>query len=151
AIIDDYANMSRAALALFEATGERAYLDHARGWVETAIKHYWDPRGGFFFTADDAEALIARSKNALDQPNPSGNGTLAAVLARLYFLSGDEAYRARAQAVLDAFAGEVRRNLFGHGTVLNAAELLVRGLQVVVIGARDAADVQAMLRVIHRA
>jgi uncharacterized protein len=150
AIIDDYANMSRAALALYEATGERAYLERARNWVAVAIAHYWDPRGGFFFTADDAEALIARSKNALDQPNPSGNGAIAAVLARLYFLTGDDAYRSRAQAVLDAFAGEARRNLFGHGTLLNAAELLLKGLQIVVIGARDGADTSALLHVVHR-
>ena len=151
AIIDDYGTMSRAALALHEATGDQAYLDRARAWVEVAVKHYWDARGGFFFTADDAEALIARSKNALDQPNPSGNGTLAAVLARLYYLTGEDAYRIRAQATLNAFAGEARRNLFGHGTLLNAAELLERGMQIVVIGARGAADTAALLRVIHGA
>jgi uncharacterized protein len=151
AIIDDYANMSRAALALHEATGRQSYLDRARAWVARAEKHYWDGRGGFFFTADDAEALIARSKNALDQPNPSGNGTLAAVLARLYYLTGDDAYRARSQATIDAFAGEARRNIFGHGTLLNAAELLQRGLQIVVIGARDAADTAALLRVVYSA
>jgi uncharacterized protein YyaL (SSP411 family) len=151
AIIDDYANMSRAALALYEATGDQAYLERARSWVAIAVKHYADPRGGFFFTADDAEALIARAKNALDQPNPSGNGTIAAVLARLYYLTGDDAYRARAQATLDAFAGEARRNLFSHATLLNAAELLERGLQIVVIGARGADDVAALLRIIHAA
>src|SRR5579864_1570668 len=113
AIIDDYATMSRAAIALHEATGDHSYLDRARNWVAVAEKRYWDGRGGFFFTADDAEALIARSKNALDQPNPSGNGTLAAVLARLYYLTGDDSYRVRAQATLDAFAGEARRNIFG--------------------------------------
>ncbi len=151
AIIDDYASMSRAALALFEATGDPAYLDRARSWIDVAVKHYWDARGGFFYTADDAEALIARSKNALDQPNPSGNGTMAAVLARLYYLTGDESYRVRAQATLDAFAGEARQNLFGHGTLLNAAELLARGLQIVVIGSRGAADTSALLRVLHGA
>ncbi len=151
AIIDDYANMSRAALALHEATGETRYLDHARRWVDIAIAHHGDARGGFFFTADDAEHLIARAKHALDQPNPSGNGTLAAVLARLYFLAGQDADRAHAQATLDAFAGEARRNIFGHATLLNAAELLMRGLQIVVIGVRGAADTEALLRVINTA
>lgn len=151
AIIDDYANMSRAALALHEATGDGVYLERARAWVDVAVQHYWDPRGGFFFTADDAEALIARSKNALDQPNPSGNGTIAAVMVRLYFLTGDDRYRQRAQATLDAFAGEARRNLFGHGTLLNAAELLFKGLQIVVIGIREKPDTIALLRVVHHA
>ena len=34
ASIDDYANMCRAALALYEATGDAAYLEQARRWVE---------------------------------------------------------------------------------------------------------------------
>ena len=33
AFLDDYAQMSRAALALFQQTGEPSYLDHARAWV----------------------------------------------------------------------------------------------------------------------
>ncbi len=152
AVIDDYANMSRAALALYDATGEGAYLDRAISWVALAVRHYWDERGGgFFFTADDAETLIARGKNALDQPNPSGNGTLATVLAQIYYLTGDDAYRARGAATLDAFAGEARRNPFGHATLLNAAELLIRGLQIVVIGDRAAPDTIALLAVIRGA
>ncbi len=149
AILDDYANMSRAALALYEATGERGFLDHAQSWVATATAHYADPRGGFFFTADDAESLIARAKTALDQPNPSGNGVMAAVLARLYYLTGEDRYRAAAQATLDAFAGDVRRSIFGPSTLLNAAELLLRGLQIVVIGDRRNADTQHLLRAIN--
>ncbi len=149
AILDDYANMSRAALALFEATGDAGYLVRAKAWTQVALHHYGDDKGGFFFTADDAEALIARAKNAMDQPNPSGNGVFAQVLARLYYLTGDESYRAQAQATLDAFAGEARRGLFGHGTLLNAAELLMKGLQIVVIGQRGAADTTALLATIH--
>ena len=151
AILDDYANMCRAALALFEASGDAAYLLRAKAWVEVAIRHYWDERGGFYFTADDAEALLVRGKNALDQPNPSGNGTLAAVLVRLYYLTGEEEYRRRAQATLDAFAGEARKNVFGHGTLLNAAELMLKGLQIVVVGSRGALDTEALLAVVNNA
>jgi uncharacterized protein YyaL (SSP411 family) len=148
AILDDYANMARAGLALFEATGEAAYLEQARRWAGIAIEHYWDPQGGFFFTAADAELLIARAKNALDQPNPSGNGILAAVLARLYYLTGEEDYRQRAQATLDAFGGEVMRYSFAHATLLNAAELLAKAVQIVVIGRRGEADTDALLRAV---
>jgi uncharacterized protein YyaL (SSP411 family) len=150
AILDDYANMSRAGLALYEATGEARFLAQVKNWVALASKHYADPRGGFFFTADDAESLIARSKNALDQPNPSGNGTLAAVLARLYYLTGDEDYRKAAQATLDAFAGAARQNLFGHTTLLNAAELLLKGLQIVIVGDRTSTETKALLAATYR-
>ena len=44
AILDDYANMSRAGLALYEATGEARYLAQVKNWVALASKHYADPQ-----------------------------------------------------------------------------------------------------------
>jgi hypothetical protein len=151
ALIDDYANMARAGLALHEALGDAVYLDQAERWVATAQRYYGDEaKGGFFFTASDAEALIARTKQALDSPNPSGNGMMVGVLARLYYLTGDEAYRARADATLRAFAGEARRNIFGHGALFNGNETLARGLQIVLRGRRGEADAETMLAAVNR-
>ena len=151
AVLDDYANMSRAALVLYEATGAVRFLEAARRWVEICDAHYRDPRGGYFFTADDAEALLVRTKQAMDQPNPSGNGTLVEVFARLYHLTGEAKFRARAEEVIAAFAGELQRNLFGLATLLNGAELLQRALQIVIVGERQNADTQAMLRAVSAA
>ncbi len=109
AVLDDYANMSRAALLLYEATGEVRFLETARRWVGICDAHYRDPRGGYFFTADDAEALLVRTKQAMDQPNPSGNGTLVEVFARLHHLTGEEMFRARAEEVIAAFSGELQQ------------------------------------------
>ncbi len=150
AVLDDYATMSRAALALFSATGDPAFLENARRWVATADRHYWDTTaGGYYFTADDGEALIVRTKTAQDNPNPSGNGVLVEVLARLYYLTGDDAYRVRAAATVAAFAGDLSRHLFGYGALLNANELLQDPLNLVVIGDRAAADTTALLDVLH--
>jgi hypothetical protein len=152
ALIDDYANMARAALALYEAEGDAAYLNQAEAWVATAIAYYWDEAaGGFFFTATDAEALIARTKQAHDAPNPSGNGVMVGVLARLHFLTGNPDYRERAEQTVRAFGGEARRNVFSHGALLNGNELLQRGLQVVIRGERGAADTEALLRAVNAA
>ena len=42
------------------------------------LAHFWDPHaGGFFFTSDDHEALIVRSKPAFDGSIPSGNSVAA--------------------------------------------------------------------------
>jgi uncharacterized protein len=150
AVLDDYANMSRAALALHEATGETAYLDQTRSWIEIIDRHYWDAAGGgYFFTADDAEALIARTKTAQDAPLPSGNGTLVGVLARLYFLTGEERFRERAEAIIRTFSGELQHNIFGFSSLLNGNELLQRALQVVVIGDRSDPATQALLAAVH--
>jgi uncharacterized protein YyaL (SSP411 family) len=152
ALIDDYANMARAAIALYEAEGDAADLAQAESWVAAAVRHYWDgENGGFFFTAADAEALIARTKQAHDAPNPSGNGMMAGVLARLYFLTGKPAYRERAEALARAFAGEARRGVFGHGALFNGNELLQRGLQIVICGRRGEAGTEALRHIVDAA
>jgi uncharacterized protein YyaL (SSP411 family) len=152
ALLDDYANMARAALALFEITGVDDYLSRAQAWVEVVESHYRDPRhGGYFYTADDAEGLITRTRSAADNAVPAGNGTLAAVLARLYHLSGDERYRERAAATIAAFAGEVARNFIPLATLLNAHELLEQALQIVIVGGRGEAATEALLGVVHGA
>ncbi len=150
ATLDDYANMIEAALALHEASGKADYLEQAEAWTARLDAHYWDSAGtGYFLTADDTEKLIVRTKNAHDSAMPSGNGTMLAALARLFFLTGKDAYRTRAEALAKAFAGELERNIFPLGTLLAANELLHLGQQIVVIGRRDDAATKALLAVVH--
>ena len=145
-LLDDYAQMTRAALALYEASGEDAYLARARAWTQVLDRHFWDAKaGGYFLTPDDGEALITRTRNAHDNATPSGNGTQAANLARLHFLTGDAAYRDRAEAVIAAFSGDVERSVMAFSTLLNAAELLHSAVQIVIVGSRDQSDTRAMI------
>jgi uncharacterized protein YyaL (SSP411 family) len=145
-ILDDYAEMTRAALALHEATADSAYLDRARAWSNTLDAHFWDAKaGGYFLTADDAEALITRTRNAHDNATPSGNGVQAANLARLYFLTGEGRYRDRAEAVIAAFTGEVSRAGSAYSSLLNAAELLQAGQQIVIVGRREEPDTGTLI------
>ncbi len=145
ATLDDYANMARAALALHEATSEKEFLAQAKAWVAVLDKHYWDAAGaGYFLTADDTSDVIVRTKNASDNAVPSGNGTMVAVLARLFCLTGEEPYRARAEAIMLLFSGQVARNFFPLATLLNNAAMLREPMQVAVVGARDDAGAQAL-------
>ncbi|HEX9491235.1 MAG TPA: thioredoxin domain-containing protein, partial [Stellaceae bacterium] len=149
AVLDDYANMSRAALALHEATGDERYLARAEAWVAIADRHYWDATGGgYFFTADDTEALIARTKTAQDSPNPSGNGVMVGVLARLFYITGKSPYRERAERIVAAFAGDAERQVFGYAALINGNELLQRALQIVVRGRMGEGDTDALLRAV---
>lgn len=133
--LDDLAQMARAGLFLYEATGDAAPLDHARGWVAVLDRHHWDTaRGGYFYTADDAANLIVRTKSAHDAAVPAGNGTMVGVLARLHAVTGEEAHRERADALIAAFSGELSRNFFPLSTLLNGVELLTRPVQVVIVG-----------------
>ncbi len=151
ATLDDYAGMIRAALALFEAGGATDCLDAATRWANVLETHYLDAEGGgYFFTAIDAEALIVRTKSAEDHATPAGNAVMAQNFARLYFLTGDPSWRARADAVIAAFSGELERNFFPYATLMNAAELLQFAQQVVIVGNRDDDETQALLRAVFR-
>ena len=150
AIVDDYANLSRAALALFEATDQARYLRQVETWVGVLDRHYWDDAGdGYFLAAADTEGLITRTKTASDSAVPSGNGTMVGVLARLYHLTGKTAYRESADAIVAAFSGEAQRNFFPLATLINNNEILQRALQIVIRGAREDAATAALLRAAH--
>ncbi len=145
AVIDDYANLSQAALVLFEVTGERSYLERAVTWVEVADRHYWDPvDGGYFLSANDTTDVLARTKPAADHATPAGNGTMLDVLARLWMLTGDDRYRERCERLITLFSGDQIQYLIGIPGLLCAYELLEAGRQVVIIGDPAAADTAAL-------
>ena len=145
-VLDDYAAMAWAALALHEVTGEAAYLDAARRWVGVADDQFWDDRhGGYFYTARDAEALIVRTRNASDNATPSGNGMMARVLAKLFHLTGEDAYRDRAEKLIAGFAGELARNVLGLATLIGGWELLSAAVQIVVLGDRGDGPSDALI------
>ena len=113
-------------------------------------RHHWDAvEGGYFFAADDTKDLIARVKTAADAAVPSGNGTMAGVLARLALLTGEDKYRRRAEAIIAAFAGEFGRNFFPLATLINNAELAVKPVQIVLVGEPDDPGLAALRRAVY--
>jgi len=66
AYLEDYAQLACAMLDLYEASLDAKYLEHARTLAGMILERFIDKeKGGFFFTSDDHEALITRSKAAL--------------------------------------------------------------------------------------
>ena len=105
--------------------------------------------GGYFFTADDAEALIVRSKNAHDNAVPAGNGTMLEVLAKLHLLTGKREPFEKATELLRCFTAELGRNFFPLGTLLNNFETLVNARQVIIIGQRSDPEVIDLMNVLR--
>jgi len=132
---DDYAHMARAAFVLFEATADRRYLVQAEKWVRVLNEHFWDSQlGGYFFTPDDSDPLIVRSRLVFDQNTPCANGIMVALLGRLYFVTADQAYRDRCNALIQSFSAEVNRVAISMGSFLNSLEVAALGQAVVIIG-----------------
>lgn len=137
-LASDFAFMIRAALSLYEATGERAYLDQALAWQGALDRHYANPQTGtYFLTADDAEGLVVRPASTTDTPNP--NGVIAQNLIRLAAFTGDHAFRERADRLIAGVLSLGGDNLFMHVALLNAIDMRLNLAEIVVTGEGDAA------------
>jgi len=142
----DFAAMIRAALALHEATGERPYLDRAVAWQGALDRHYADPAGGWFITADDAEGLVVRPKSTTDDALPNPHGLAAQNLIRLAVFTGDDGWRHKADALFDALLPAAAESLYSHLSILNGLDLRLRAAELVAVGRDVARFADAALR-----
>ena len=73
AYLDDYAFLIDGLIAIYKATRDKTWLNKAIELQKTQIDLFWDEAGGgFYFTANDHESLLARAKNPIDGARPSG-------------------------------------------------------------------------------
>ena len=151
-LLDDHAQMARAALSLFEASGDGSYMEHAEQWTEIANQRYWDESAhGYFLTADDSPSIIARLKTARETSTPSGNGTMVGVLARLHALTRKDKYGKRAADTIAAFSADVQVHFFALATLINNSQLLRDLVQIVVVGEPSAPEREGLLRIAYGA
>ncbi len=151
AFLSDYACLIEGLLDLYEATFDRRWLAHAAQLNRTAIEHYWDEAdGGFFFTPDDHEQLIARSKDVRDGAVPSGNSVQLMNLLRLSVMLGDQELRKLADHMLRSLSGEVNAAPWASERFLAAVDFAVAGpVELAIVGNPQDEATQALLRQVH--
>ena len=146
-LASDFATMIKAAMALHEATGEAAYLTQAIAWQGAFDRHYANRlNGGYFLTADDAEGLVVRPASTADDAIPNPNAIAAQNLIRLAALTGDAAWRERADALIEGVLAAAGNNLFAQLGLLNAVDMRIGMAEVVIAGRGAEALIQAALR-----
>ncbi len=139
AYLDDYALLLDALLELLQVRWRRADVDWAMALAEVLLQQFFDAeQGGFFFTAADHEALIARPKPLGDESVPSGNGIAAHALQRLGHLIGEHRYLDAAAATLRFAAEPIRRVPYAHATLLAALDDYHTPPETIVIRASEA-------------
>src|SRR5262249_1803680 len=124
-VLDDYGCVAEAFLAVHQLSGEGRWLELAGGLLDTALTHFADGRGGFYATADDAEALVPRPADPTDNATPSGLSATAAALTTYAALTGQTRYREAAQAALAAVEPIVARfpRYAGYASAAGEAQL----------------------------
>ncbi|MEZ6135979.1 MAG: thioredoxin domain-containing protein [Pirellulaceae bacterium] len=102
AYLDDLSYLVDALVELFQVDSHAQYLKLANEVAEQMLSSFRDPAGGFFFTADDHEPLIARSKDLADSSVPSGNAMAATGLLALGRLTGRDDFLEASESALRA-------------------------------------------------
>lgn len=147
--LEDYAFFVMALIDLYETTFDPAYLKEALRFNEEMVRLFWDEKGsGFFFTGDDGEVLLGRSKDAYDGAIPSGNSIAVLNLLRLSELTGRGNLKGLAEKTMKTFP---------LGQSPTAFPVLLCGLdffldtpkEIVIAGKPDAQDTRILLRGIH--
>ncbi len=106
--LEDYAFVIEAFTALFEATGQKEWLDVAQHLTEITFQEFFDKDKSFFyFTASQQQDLITRTIEIHDNVIPSSNSVMAKILFRLSYLLDRPDYLETAQKMLNTVSGNM--------------------------------------------
>ena len=124
ALAGDHACLVDAFTRLGEATGQARWIVEAVAVADTLLDHFWDTdAGGVFTTADDAEALIVRQKDLLDNALPSANSVTAVALYRLGALTGEQRFTNHADRTLQLLGRILEQAPTAGGNALAAVDM----------------------------
>jgi uncharacterized protein YyaL (SSP411 family) len=130
----DYAALVDAFTRLAEASGEARWIREATRTADGLLELFWDrDGGGLYTTGDDAEELITRPRDLLDNATPSANSLAAVALQRLAALTGEARYRDRAEDILRLTGRAAGEHPTAFGNVLAAVDLHATGITEIVI------------------
>ncbi len=148
--LDDYAFLIWGLLDLYETIFDVKYLKAAIHLNQVMMLHFWDKdRGGFFFSADDAEALLLRRKEYYDGAIPSGNSIAMHSLLRLMHLSGQTEWGERAWDLARSFSAAGGQPL-GHSMLLCSLDYALGPTsEIALLGRAQDAGIIEMLQAIR--
>lgn len=105
--LDDYAFTIEAYISLYEATFDESWLNKAKTYTDIAISQFYDGSiGTFYYSGIDAEVLIARKSEIMDNVIPASSSTIVRNLFKLGLLFDNNEYT--------EIADRVFANVFPH-------------------------------------
>ena len=146
----DYAALADAFVSLAELTGRARWIEEARAAADGLIELFWDSEsGGVYTTGADAEALVTRPKDLMDNATPSAQSSAAAALLRLGALTGETGYAERAEAILALLGAAACQHPTAFGRLLESVDMSAGGLDEIVVTG-DRPDLVAEARARYR-
>ena len=150
AFLEDFGALGNACLSLYEATLDARWLSEAAWAAGVMVDRFWSPADSLFHdAAEDAEPLLVRPRDIMDNATPSGNSLAVELLARSAALTGSSEHAEIVDAVLARERGAMERYPSAVGRLLNAALLHVTPrLECTLVGTR--AEIGGMIDMAHR-
>lgn len=151
-MLEDHAFLAFGYLELFEATGEAVWIQRARE-LDALVEERFEDRedGGWWTAPKDGEALLVRQKPTWDGAVPTGGSVHTLNLLRLALLTGEDPYRARAVAALEAMGGVLRDSPVSVSELLHALTWQVGSPLEIVVVAPPGTDPSPLLDVVRTA
>ena len=148
--LEDHAALGLAAIALYNLTFDRHWLDQARALGDEILTRFWDEGvQAFFDTAADGEVLVTRPRDVTDNAMPSGTSLAIELMVILGDLFGEARYTEPATHLLETIAEPMARYPTAFGHALGAADMLVRGaVEVALVGAVGDASFDELAKVV---
>jgi len=134
--LEDYAAIIQGFLTYYETFFEEEYLYLAKQLTDHVVQNFHDPEEGFFyFTSNEAEALIARKKEVFDNVIPASNSIMAENLYRLSVFFDNSEYRELQQSMLDNVSEFIKKDPeFTSNWARLATSLQSKPLEIAIVG-----------------
>ncbi len=146
-VAEDYGDLADGLLVLHQATADPQWLIEAGRLLDAALELFADGDGGFYDTGRDAEALVLRPRDPVDNATPSGSSALVTALIAYAALTGSTRHRTAAEDAMRQVSPMAVRSPRGFGWLLAAAEALLDGpVQVAIVGEPDGGPLTAAAR-----
>jgi uncharacterized protein YyaL (SSP411 family) len=138
AYLDDHAYLAQGLVRLAAATGDRGRLTQALTLADQLVERFADDSaGGFYFTAEDHETLMARPKDPYDGALPSANAVALLTLVELAHLFDRPDLLDVTGKALDAFSPAMARTPAGVPMLLTALARFREARPAAVLNAVD--------------
>lgn len=148
ALSSDYAAMTNAAIALFEATGDSSYVDRARQFIDQMDRWHRDSDGtGYHLTASDSIDVPIRIRGDVDEAISSATSQIIEALVRLASVTGDLELQDKAWRVAEHAMGRAGHQSYGQAGIVNACSLALEPLKLVLV---DSSESPSLVPVANR-
>ena len=156
AFLDDHALLGLGLLELYSVTGNVAWFRSAAILANQILERFTDGEGGLYLTADDAETLLVRPREQLDNAVPSGNAAAAELLVRIGLYTGERRFEEAAEDAIAPMLTAAGRHPTAFGHTLCVADMLVGPTaEIAIVGGRtedrDALDAELAARFLPNA